>query len=75
MLATHESHCHFGVVLKERSKLTLDGLADEIEGLGVKACIVCETPAASTNSSRNSVLVFPRALKKIKLVAKFNILL
>lgn len=43
--------------------LTFPGLADEIDGRGVKACIVCDTPAARTNSSRNSVLVFPRALK------------
>lgn len=44
-------------------QLTFAGLADEMDGRGVKACIVWETPAASTNSSRNSVLVLPRALK------------
>lgn len=40
--------------------LTL-GLADVIEGRGVNACIVCDTPAASMNSSLSSVLVLPRA--------------
>lgn len=36
-----------------------------MDGRGVKACIVCETPAARTNSSRNSVFVLPRALLKV----------
>lgn len=44
-------------------QLTFPGLEDEIEGRGVKACIVCDTPAARINSSRSSVLVLPRALK------------
>lgn len=33
-----------------------------IDGRGVKACIVCDTPAASMNSSLSSELVLPRAL-------------
>lgn len=36
----------------------------------MKACIVCETPAANMNSSLSSVLVLPRALvlrKKINI--------
>lgn len=41
--------------------LTLVGLAAEIDGRGVKACMVCETPAANMNSSLSSVLVLPRA--------------
>lgn len=40
--------------------LTL-GLAAVIDGRGVNACIVCDTPAASINSSLSSVLVLPRA--------------
>ena len=39
------------------------GLAEEIEALGVNACIVRETPAANMNSSLSSVLVLPRALE------------
>lgn len=41
-----------------------------MECRGVKACIVCETPAANMNSSLSSVLVLPRALflrKKINI--------
>jgi hypothetical protein len=43
--------------------LTLVGLAAEIDCRGVKACMVCETPAANMNSSLSSVLVLPRALR------------
>jgi hypothetical protein len=43
------------------TKLTL-GLAAVIDGRGVNACIVCDTPAARMNSSLSSVLVLPRAL-------------
>lgn len=44
------------------TKLTFEGVAAEMECRGVKACIVCETPAANMNSSLSSVLVLPRAL-------------
>lgn len=51
-------------------KLTFVGVAADMECRGVKACIVCETPAANMNSSLSSVLVLPRALvlrKKINI--------
>lgn len=52
-------------------KLTFEGLAEEIDCRGVKACMVCETPVANMNSSLSSELVLPRAFwwrGKIKIV-------
>lgn len=44
-----------------QNQLTFAGLAEEIDCRGVKACMVCETPAANMNSSLSSELVLPRA--------------
>jgi hypothetical protein len=54
--ATSQSHSG-----SSKATLTL-GLAAVIDGRGVNACIVCDTPAARMNSSLSSVLVLPRAL-------------
>lgn len=56
---TSMSQCHFSLL---NTRLTFMGLAAEIDCRGVKACMVCETPAANMNSSLSSVLVLPRAL-------------
>lgn len=47
-----------------QNQLTFAGLAEEIDCRGVKACMVCETPAANMNSSLSSELVLPRAFGK-----------